>query len=372
MEEHADDDRFEATLFASPGYGGGQGEDSRVANLWLDGDKINLPAYFSYNSGDDNTIFHNLGGMFSADTDLHSMLLYQMFSTFLIDNGIDRSGLTNLGGRDYDRFYAFARTSGSTVLDIGEGNDVITGSEFPDVILGGGGSDTLHGGIGTIAPYLAVSGIDLKVDRLYGGKGNDTFVVNEAIDVVIEKAGEGEDTISSSGISINLANYSQVERVVLTGSRALNAIGNEVNNRLAGNAAANTLDGGLGNDRLSGLAGNDILIGWAGKDTLSGGADNDIFRFRTASHSPVGANADVITDFDDYGNDRIDLSLVFGPTMTYRHNLAFTAAGQVRINDITGADLLVEVNTGGSLAADMQIRLVATTLASMTASDFIL
>ena len=51
------------------------------------------------------------------------------------------------------------------------------------------------------------------------------------------------------------------------------------------------------------------------------------------------------------------MSALFGPAMTYRHNGAFTAAGQVRINDIAGADVLVEVNTGGTLAADFAIRL---------------
>ena len=34
--------------------------------------------------------------------------------------------------------------------------------------------------------------------------------------------------------------------------------------------------------------------------------------------------------------------------------------------------MIVEVNAGGSLAADMQIRLTGTTLAGMTASDFFL
>ena len=69
---------------------------------------------------------------------------------------------------------------------------------------------------------------------------------------------------------------------------------------------------------------------------MTGGANNDIFRFAATSHSVVGVNADVITDFDDFGDDRIDVSALFGPAMTYRHNLAFTAAGQVRINDIAG------------------------------------
>jgi len=58
--------------------------------------------------------------------------------------------------------------------------------------------------------------------------------------------------------------------------------------------------------------------------------------------------------------------------MTYRGTLAFTGAGQVRINDIPGPDLLVEVNLGGSLAADMHIRLTNTDVAAMAASDFCL
>ena len=72
------------------------------------------------------------------------------------------------------------------------------------------------------------------------------------------------------------------------------------------------------------------------------------------------------------GNDTIDLAAVYGGVLAYRHNGAFTAAGQVRINDIAGADVIVEVNTGGTLAADMQIRLTGTILASMTSTDFVL
>jgi hypothetical protein len=42
----------------------------------------------------------------------------------------------------------------------------------------------------------------------------------------------------------------------------------------------------------------------------------------------------------------------------------------VRIKDIPGPDVMVQVNLGGSLAPDMEIRLKGTKLASMTASDF--
>ena len=57
--------------------------------------------------------------------------------------------------------------------------------------------------------------------------------------------------------------------------------------------------------------------------------------------------------------------------LPYRHHLAFSGAGQVHIHDIAGADVIVEVNTGGTLAADMQTRFTATALA-MAASNFIL
>src|SRR5206468_7856004 len=114
------------------------------------------------------------------------------------------------------------------------------------------------------------------------------------------------------------------------------------------------------------------VVGGAGRDTLSGGPDNDVFRFVAVSQSPRGAGADTIADFDDFGNDRIDLHSVYPRTLTYIHNHHFTHAGQVRINDVPGSDVIVEVNTGGSLAADMQIRLAHTTLGSMSASDFFL
>jgi hypothetical protein len=44
----------------------------------------------------------------------------------------------------------------------------------------------------------------------------------------------------------------------------------------------------------------------------------------------------------------------------------------VRINDIAGPDVIVEVNINNVLAADMQIRLAHTTFASMSAGDFFL
>jgi serralysin len=151
-----------------------------------------------------------------------------------------------------------------------------------------------------------------------------------------------------------------------------NAIGGSAGDNIRGNAAQNELNGKSGNDILQGYDGQDILIGGLGKDTMTGGNQNDTFLYTSKTHSAVGVLADVIKDFDDFGNDRIDLSALFIAPMVYRHALAFTANGQVRINDVAGVDVVVEVNISGTLAADFSIRLTNTTLASMTAGDFVL
>jgi RTX calcium-binding nonapeptide repeat (4 copies) len=124
-------------------------------------------------------------------------------------------------------------------------------------------------------------------------------------------------------------------------------------------------------DYLDGGAGNDSLFGGAGGDTLTGGGGNDSFVYTTASDS-TAAHRDTIKDFDDVGNDRIELFSVYSGVLTWRGVGAFTGIHQVRIHDIAGPDVLVEVNLSGTLAPEMVIRLAATTAGSMTSSDFIL
>ncbi len=211
-----------------------------------------------------------------------------------------------------------------------------------DSLDGEAGNDTLDGGLG--------------INSMYGGLGNDTYVVENAGDVVSENANEGTDVVQSSVSYVLGAN---LENLTLTSANAINGTGNAVANTIIGNSAANVITGGAGADWLNG----------------AGGADT--FDFNLISDTTVAAR-DVINDFVHL-TDKMDLSGI-DANNTIAGNQAFSflatkgaafghIAGQLHYL-ASGANTLVEGDVNGDAVADFQILLNGTL--TLTSPDFIL
>lgn len=93
--------------------------------------------------------------------------------------------------------------------------------------------------------------------RMYGGRGNDTYIVDSANDLVIENVNAGIDTVQSS---VTYILGSNLENLTLTGTSAINGSGNAFNNTLIGNGGNNIINGGIGVDIMIGGVGNDTYI----------------------------------------------------------------------------------------------------------------
>lgn len=166
-----------------------------------------------------------------------------------------------------------ANNGSNTVLVIlgNAADNTLTGTQNNDLIFGFAGDDNLTGGAGA--------------DTMFGGTGNDSYVVDNAGDLVTENAGEGTDTVFAS-ISYTLT--ANVEKLALTGSAAINATGNSLNNVVAGNSGNNQLTGGSGVDQ---------------------------FLFNAALNRV--SNVDTLTDFSHTAADKIDLDHTIFTALTH-------------------------------------------------------
>ena len=152
-----------------------------------------------------------------------------------------------------------------------------TGNTLSNVLIGNAGNNVLSGGSGS--------------DTMSGGTGDDTYVVDATGDVVTESSDQGTDTVQS-GITYTLG--ANLENLTLTGTGAINATGNSLDNILIGNS---------GNNVLSGGAGNDVLSGGSGSDVMSGGTGNDTY--------VVDATGDTVIEAIGEGTDTVQSSITY-------------------------------------------------------------
>ncbi|MBW8728166.1 MAG: calcium-binding protein [Inquilinus limosus] len=223
-------------------------------------------------------------------------------TTFTGTSGDDILPPNNADDSGDDIFHGLA---GDDQLGGGSGNDLLYGEDGNDTIQGGADDDIAYGGAG-IDDIDGGGGNDVidggaGADTMIGNFGDDTYYVDNAGDAITEyTATDGTDTIYAS-VSYTLPQY--VERLILTGSAALNATGGDDIDTLVGNAGANTLTGNAGADFLSGGNGNDILRGGAGMDVLDGGSGIDTV---TYTENEVGVTVNLATGIGIGGNAQGD------------------------------------------------------------------
>lgn len=324
---------------------GGAGDDTLIGGLGDD-------TFLVDSAGD--LIVEAAGG--GADTVLATSSGYVLSANIETLTYVGAGGFTGTGN---DQANTLNGGAGDDSLSGAGGDDHLNGGLGVDTLNGGDGKDTLDGGAGA--------------DIMAGGAGNDSYVVDDALDQIVELSGGGTDSVKVSASAWTLSD--QVENATITAA-AGTLTGNGLANTLTGGAGGDTLSGMAGNDRLIGGAGDDHLIGGAGADTLTGGLGADVFVFTTANDS-LSSGMDRIADFSQLDADRIDLSLIDAnialagdQAFTFIGAAAFThQAGEARYAIVNGVTT-VSLDVNGDGVADMAFKL--TGAIDLTGGDFFL
>nr|MBP8938887.1 hypothetical protein [Agrobacterium sp.] len=235
-------------------------------------------------------------------------------------------------------------------LDMGAGDDTVTGTVNADAIDGGDGDDSLSGMAGgdtlrgNLGNDLLLGGDD--IDLIEGGEGNDTILASGGADTVL--GGDGNDSIASGGLGSHYgeagndtiqarpgnggetldggagADWLEARSfrsdciIHLTGGQTnmagetvinfesvLTSVGND---RVFGTDGENWVFSGDGddvilgyggNDRLFGQGGADLLVGGDGNDLLFGGAANDVLRGGMGADQLIGEAGNDLFQFLD-------------------------------------------------------------------------
>ena len=270
---------------------GGGGFDSLMGGAGNDTYVVDHPSDYIYEYAD--------GGLDSVESSIHWVL------------GEEVENLTLTG----------------TVALSGTGNplnNVLNGNSANNLLTGGAGDDTLDGGAGN--------------DTLAGGKGDDVYIVDSSADVATEAAGEGADTVRSS---VTLTLRANLENLTLTGTDAINATGNSLNNVVMGNSANNTLNGGAGADTLTGGAGNDVYVVDLATDVVTELVGEGTDTVRSAVTWTLGETLEnlTLTGFSAINGTGNTLDNVLAGNTG--NNVLTAGAGNDTLNGGTGTDTLI-------------------------------
>ena len=147
----------------------------------------------------------------------------------------------------------------STQTHAGTDDVFLTGNQYNNTLIGNAGDNILNG----------VGGADVMI----GLDGDDTYAIDDAGDLVVDGAGQGNDLVLTY-LSHTLTNGNEIETlstVFHQGTTAIDLGGNDYNNTLIGNYGANYLNGNGGVDVMIGLNGNDTYVADNAADVVAGG-----------------------------------------------------------------------------------------------------
>jgi Ca2+-binding RTX toxin-like protein len=216
----------------------------------------------------------------------------------------------------------------------------LTGNELANYLIGNEGANILNGGAGA--------------DALEGRGGDDTYIVDNAADYVVEYPGQGNDAVYSP-VDYTLGAGQSIELLAtgnVNGSVPLNLTGNELANHLIGNEGANQLSGGAGADILEGRGGNDnYIVDDAGDQAIEAAGQGHDAVYSSVSYT-LGAGQSIEALATSNFNGNAALNFTGNELSNYLignegANVLNGGAGSDALDGRGGADTFVFANTLG-------------------------
>ena len=218
---------------------------------------------------------------------------FSMLNTIVIDAGDGDDLIT--GSDDFaemidgsDGNDTIIGGGGNDTIDAGDGNDSVLGGAGLDSILGGNGQDTIDGGA--------------DADNIAAGDGQDSVDGGDGDDVI--DAGDGRDTVNGGAGADSINGMSGAD--LLNGDADNDTIlGGSENDIVNGGDGNDIVNGQAGNDTVNGDAGDDTAYGGGGRDSLLGSAGNDIVNGQSGNDTLLGGDGDDRT-YGGRGDDLLD------------------------------------------------------------------